>query len=1200
MRRYFRYTFFALAGITLVFIGSAWYLLHDEAFLKARLSSLSLKYTGRQLTVDGPLSLSPGRVTTLEASKITFSNADWATQADMATAGHLRISFDLQSLFKDQLVFPELDIRECQVQLLKGEDDKANWDMIKRKKSSPDTRPKNDFPVRLNSLLIENCSLLLTTPDLKVPLDITARKLSMKHHGDNRWEGQGSGSINKETLTFDGWLNPFNAFFDGGPMSHEVTLELGQISAKSSGSVQNAKTWAGANITAKIKGPEITKILNEFNLPLFSEGAFDYQLKLNTEGQMTRIDLDGDLGTVDITANGELDQLKHPKSGNIQFAVDGPNLGALAKLFGIDGVVEKPFSHELQSNFEEGGIHITKATVKTDTDQLEISGHFNNENGYAGTALEVHFHSDDMGVWTTVLGQPQQNIGPIELNGTLSSDAAGLFSVKATAIQGETHLDVQGPLGRFPQPIAPELDVVFSSPNASPLAAIADWKKFPAAPLSVNGKIGYKNKQVQLGKVRVNLAGDLADFNGVMGVGDRFSGSNATVRFDVKNVAALGRLFGRDGLPDQPLKLDVQVKPADKGLAFQVTDGNLGQIQLDLDGRIPDLQKPLAMDGNFDISLPRLSDVSFLAPNVTLPDAPFSAKGKIERSGQRVLIDEVDLNLAGNHAHVDGVLNLQNRYAGSDFNIKIDISNAGEVGRMFGQDGIPDQPVKLEAHLKPDGKGMKFSVSDGNLGDLQVEAEGKFADLSELMAVDAQFDINLPRLSDFSFLFPNRELPDVPFMASGRLQNQQSKTHLEDVQITIGKVKASIDGDLLPGDRFELTIKADGADASGPAKVLGQTLKPEDFSLSTQLSGDPSEFALDDLELALGDSSATGALKISLGDEKTINGKIDSPYFDISQFQADEEAKESGEKKPKRQWMFDDRPVMHIADLGYGLDLDVTVDVLVLENTRLKELSLGLLISQNLIELHPFSLKGSMGGTFNGEMRLDDRGATPVFHLNMHGSDTRIGLTAAPGQDPSTIPPMELDLLVDGTGQTRREMASSLDGKLRIYLGSGLVAESGMELFFNDFLTNLFNILNPFAKTTKYTKLECAVVAADAVSGLVTVFPIIYNTEQLTILSQGKIDLNTEKINLSFNTKPRKGLGLSAGALINPLIKVGGTLAAPAITLDAAGTVASTGLAVVTAGISVLAKSMSDRFLSSSDPCGDARKEIAKQDSKTD
>ncbi len=153
-----------------------------------------------------------------------------------------------------------------------------------------------------------------------------------------------------------------------------------------------------------------------------------------------------------------------------------------------------------------------------------------------------------------------------------------------------------------------------------------------------------------------------------------------------------------------------------------------------------------------------------------------------------------------------------------------------------------------------------------------------------------------------------------------------------------------------------------------------------------------------------------------------------------------------------------------------------------------------------------------------------------------------------------------------------------------------------MDRLYTGFITELINLLNPFHKTSAYTHLDCAVIGADARAGIVKVYPVIYHTEQLTTLSEGALDLHTEQIDFAFHTKPRKGLGLSAGTLINPFIKLGGTLEAPAITLDPAGTITSGGLAVATLGISVLAKSMADRFLSSPDPCGDARKEIAKLD----
>ena len=108
--------------------------------------------------------------------------------------------------------------------------------------------------------------------------------------------------------------------------------------------------------------------------------------------------------------------------------------------------------------------------------------------------------------------------------------------------------------------------------------------------------------------------------------------------------------------------------------------------------------------------------------------------------------------------------------------------------------------------------------------------------------------------------------------------------------------------------------------------------------------------------------------------------------------------------------------------------------------------------------------------------------------------------------------------------------------------------------------------------------------------------PILFQTRELTIVSSGTINLDTEQIDLVFNTKARTGIGVSAGALINPFIKVGGTLAYPAMELDPAQAVIRGGTAVVTMGATVLAKSLTGRFLSSSDPCGDARKKLAERD----
>ena len=646
-------------------------------------------------------------------------------------------------------------------------------------------------------------------------------------------------------------------------------------------------------------------ILKEFKLPLFSEGDFDFTLRLNTEGDMTKLDLNGDLGSVDIGATGELDRLIKPSKGNVQFSVDGPNLGALAKIFGVDGLVEDAFSHAAHASFSGDAIHFKKATLKTASDHLEIGGHFGTGPGFAGTELDIHFETQEIGRWTKAIGQAEQTVGPLTLDGKLSSDSNGLFSIQSKVVHEQSALDVQGVLGHLPEALAPDLKVSFSSPDPSPLAILAGLKNFPAAPLTVQGQFGLKDQQVKLGDVRIDLAGNKAEIDGQVNLKDRYAGSEVDVHLDIKNAGDLGRLFGKDGLPDQPVKLALLSEPDGKGLAFRVNDGNLGKIQLQLDGRIADLEHPLRVDGNFDISLPRLSDISFLLPDMQLPDAPFTARGRIDSKGKMVQLEKVTINLAGNQANIDGHINRVDRYAGSNLNFDLDIKHAGDLGRMFGKDGLPDQPLKLTATVKPAGNGLDFKVNDGNLGEIELDLDGHIADLERPQLVDADFNIKLPRLSDIQFLSPDRELPDVPFTASGRLANHQSRTRLDKVQLKLGKITASVDGNLLPDNHFQLSIKAAGPDASRLDGLVKKSLPAKQFQLASNLSGTPSEFELKGLDVNLGKSQIDGNLAIGLGDIKKIKGNLDSPYLDLSHWNTREKTEE--QPKPAEQTAVDVR-----------------------------------------------------------------------------------------------------------------------------------------------------------------------------------------------------------------------------------------------------------------------------------------------------
>jgi len=101
----------------------------------------------------------------------------------------------------------------------------------------------------------------------------------------------------------------------------------------------------------------------------------------------------------------------------------------------------------------------------------------------------------------------------------------------------------------------------------------------------------------------------------------------------------------------------------------------------------------------------------------------------------------------------------------------------------------------------------------------------------------------------------------------------------------------------------------------------------------------------------------------------------------------------------------------------------------------------------------------------------------------------------------------------------------------------------------------------------------------------------------MDVASGGSINLRNEKLDLGFSTRSRKGIGISAGKAITPYFKIGGTLANPRLALDPKGVALSGGAAVATAGLSILAEGLWDRWIATSkNPCEGLVSKLRKQE----
>ena len=187
--------------------------------------------------------------------------------------------------------------------------------------------------------------------------------------------------------------------------------------------------------------------------------------------------------------------------------------------------------------------------------------------------------------------------------------------------------------------------------------------------------------------------------------------------------------------------------------------------------------------------------------------------------------------------------------------------------------------------------------------------------------------------------------------------------------------------------------------------------------------------------------------------------------------------------------------------------------------------------------------------------------------------------------DPEGTSVYRLD--VSGQGRTVRELAASLNGLFVFQGGGGRMDNNGLDLLLGDILGEVFTRVNPTAETEAYTYMECHAGAMTFEDGILKAVPgAVMRTDKLDILSSGSINLHNERLDLVFNTRSRKGLGISASKAITPYIKLGGNLAHPQLGLNVKGAAISGGAAIATGGLSILAEGMWDRWVATArNPC---------------
>ena len=435
---------------------------------------------------------------------------------------------------------------------------------------------------------------------------------------------------------------------------------------------------------------------------------------------------------------------------------------------------------------------------------------------------------------------------------------------------------------------------------------------------------------------------------------------------------------------------------------------------------------------------------------------------------------------------------------------------------------------------------------------------------------------------------------DIPLEINGSLgslnQLTGNKSYPLDLTINVSDAKAELKGVIakpMNGQGLAIDINFD-VDSLSSLSKLADTALPElgPISLKAKLTDGVGAYSLKAMTLKVGNTDLSGDVTVAvLGKRPAITANLMSNMIDLTELAGDEKSA----KKERTDRVFSAEPLALDALKLVNANVKITAKQIKTSSLVLTDTHVAVSLKGGDLSIKPMS-SSIAGGQLTGNIGINASGKSVVV-------DTNIKIT---GLEPSKVEALggkitggktDVILNIKGNGNSVSKIMAGLNGKLLFKMAEGVSTDSISGALGADMLKKTFDMLNPSSQSSDGTQLKCAVVNFDIKDGIATADRgIAISTSQMDIIGSGTINLKTEALDIGIKPQAKEGMGISAGQLAG-LVRVGGTLANPKATADAAG-VLTAGLsattAIATGGLSLLAQGLLDRSTADADPCATA------------
>ena len=239
-----------------------------------------------------------------------------------------------------------------------------------------------------------------------------------------------------------------------------------------------------------------------------------------------------------------------------------------------------------------------------------------------------------------------------------------------------------------------------------------------------------------------------------------------------------------------------------------------------------------------------------------------------------------------------------------------------------------------------------------------------------------------------------------------------------------------------------------------------------------------------------------------------------------------------------------------------GMDADVTYKALSVLAPKLpmQSLNLHVVLDNGLLRIDPLSFVLDQG-RFSGTVQIDARKDIPQSSIDMRIEDVNLGqFKSATMKEAPIDGSLAGRFQIHGEGSSIHKLAASSDGAISVVIPHGQINQAFAELTGINVLKGLGLLLK---KDQTNAEIRCGIIDFKDQDGVLNTTTVFVDTSTVLITGRGKINLDSENVNLALQGDPKQ---ITFLRLRSP-ITLGGTMDHPKVGIQAEKLAAQAGVA---------------------------------------